>query len=343
MNSRQSVFAILLLCIATLFFSCENSQKKVDLSNVQIEVKALDFYKDFAKIDSQNIAKGLNTLKAKYPQFLDFYLDTLLPFGPLNGNYSQPLAQERIGQIFTFPDYKKLNDTVLIAFPQTDKITVELVETFKNIKYHLPNAVLPNEIIYFTSCLNQWTAITHETQLGIGLDMFLGKDFPPYRSIDIPDYALLRHTSEQIPVWAARAIYFNNFNAEQYDKSLLELMIQNGKEWYFLKKVLPDMPKEKLFGYTKEQMDWAEKNQTLIYNFFLRDNMLYDKSQQKIMRYVTQGPNSAGFPSEAPGNIGSYLGYKIVESYAKNDNKNLQELLKEKDAMSIFRKANYKP
>ena len=343
MHIRQLRYGLIFLCLCLGFVSCRNTANQVDVSKVPYELKASDFYKDFAQIDSLNISAGLTQLKAKYPNFLDFYLDTLLPFGPLKGEYDQALAKERIGQIFTFPDYKKLNDTVLLAFPNTAKITEALTKTGKYIRHYLPKAKLPKEVIYFTSCLNQWTALTHDDQLGIGLDMFLGANFPPYRSINMPDYALLRHTPDQIPVWAARAIYSDNYETFNQNKNLLELMVENGKTWYYLTQVLPEMPKEKLFGYTESQWKWAEENQSLIYNFFLRDNLLYEKGQQKIMRYLTEGPNSAGFPAEAPGNIASYLGYKIVESYANKTNKNLEDILNENEAQRLFQAANYKP
>ncbi|MDA7779527.1 gliding motility lipoprotein GldB, partial [Flavobacteriaceae bacterium] len=45
---------------------------------------------------------------------------------------------------------------------------------------------------------------------------------------------------------------------------------------------------------------------------------------------------------ESPGAIGRWLGYKIVDSYMKNNKTNLNELL-DLDHYTIFKKSKYKP
>lgn len=120
-------------------------------------------------------------------------------------------------------------------------------------------------------------------------------------------------------------------------------MVEKGKEQYFLEKVLPDLADSIKFGYTSEQMQWAAANEAFIYNFFLQNNLLYEKNQQKIMRYVMEGPNTPGFPENSPGNLGTFIGWKIVQSYVKNARQPLKEVLQTTDAQRILNLANYKP
>jgi hypothetical protein len=49
-------------------------------------------------------------------------------------------------------------------------------------------------------------------------------------------------------------------------------------------------------------------------------------------------------PEEAPGNIGSWLGYRIVERYgAKKDKVTLLDLMNNNDAQQVLTDSKYKP
>lgn len=343
----KSRFIYLLLAVALLsgLSACDETtgEKKVDVSGTKITLNVKPFYKDFAALDTANFGTALGGLKNKYPEFTDFFLDTLLPFNKVGGAYNNPEATATIKNIFAYKDYTHLTDTVLKVFPDTRKYDEAIADMLRHTRYYFPKWQLPTELTYFVSCLNRWTAFTNEQVLGIGLDMFLGPDFKPYEALGMPQYALINHTPENIPLWAARAVYQDNSGNSPYRKDLLELMIANGKEILFLRKVLPDFKFNLIMGYTPEQLKWCEANEALVFNLFLQQNLLFNKDYQAIIRYVTPGPNSAGFPPEAPGNLGTFIGYKILKAYENKTGKTLAELLPDEDANSIFQQSKYKP
>lgn len=325
--------------------ACKTDKKAdIDTSNINVELSFKSFYKDFAQLDTNNFESSILKLKVKYPQFLDFYLDTLLPFNEVKGQYADSKIMEPIRNILTFKDYVALTDTVLKVFPNTEKENKAIAEMLKRTKYYLPQITLPQEVIYMESMLNNWTAFIHNSTLGIGLDMFLGPDFRPYETFSIPKFALINHTPECVPLWAAKAIYFEAFPQNPaMSKTLLELMIDNGKEILFLESVLPDFKFNLIMAYTPEQMKWSESNEAFVFNLFLQQDLLFSKDIQSIMRYLTPGPNSAGFPDEAPGNLGTFIGYKILKAYEKKTGKTLNEILSTTDANQIFQQSKYKP
>jgi hypothetical protein len=180
--------------------------------------------------------------------------------------------------------------------------------------------------------------------LGIGLDMFLGRQYPYYASVGIPDYMTRRLEPQYIMVNAFRAIYEELYPFQAEGRTLLDMMLQRGKGQYFLKKVLPFAHDTLLFGYTKTQLDWCTGNEAQVYNFFIRENLLYETNWQKILRYVNDGPNSTGMPLESPGNIGSWLGLRILEAYlSRNPDLSLPQVLELTDAQQILQDARYKP
>lgn len=335
---------IYLSALLMLLQSCSDKEQKIDVSNIKIDLTTRPFYADFASLDTNDFGNGLSQLHKKYPDFLDFYLDTLLPFNKVNGDYNDPERTANIRNILVHKDYAHLIDTVNKVFPDTKLYDEQIGDMLKRTKHFFPQWLLPTKVTYFVSCLNRWTAFTHQNTIGIGLDMFLGQNFRPYEAISLPHYALINHTPENIPMWAAKAVYQDNFEAAQQNmKDLVGLMIANGKERLFLERVLPDLKFNLIMGCTPEQLQWCEANEALIFNLFMQQNLLFSKDFQQIMRYVTPGPNSAGFPPEAPGNLGTFIGYKILSTYAERTGSSLAEILNEQDANLIFQRSNYKP
>jgi hypothetical protein len=338
---KKYLFPVLILIFTGLLFSsCDNNDAEQH-PDIKITYRSYPFYRDFSAIDTQNISLGLKQLHQKYPTFLDFYLDTLAGLN-VHHQYNDSLSLLR--NFLTYKDYRALFDTVNKAFPDTKIYDRELKSAFRNIKFYDSAIVLPRSIYYFVSGLNLYTAVLHnDSVLGIGLDMFLGRDFAPYASVGIPEYATVRFTKENIPVWACKVIYENRFPFIDENKNLLEMMLEKGKEIYFLDKALPETALATKLGYTAAQLKWCEKKEAWIYNFFIENKLLYEKNHQKVMRYVLDGPNTPGFPNDAPGNLGSFIGYRIIQQYAKHSNLPLDALFSNKDTRQILATARYKP
>lgn len=325
------------------FSSCGNkaTENTPDVSKINITYHSFPFYKDFSKLDAQNVAAGLETLNKKYPYFTNFFLDTLVGFG-YHGQYNDT---NRLMDTFLLQkDYRSLLDTVVSAFPNTEKYDNWLKKSFQYLRYYDSTFEIPENVYYFVSGLNGYTTVLqNDKNMGIGLDMFLGRDFLPYAQLNFSDYATIRMTDDNIPVWTMENIYLDKYPFISDDKDLLALMIQKGKEMYFLEKTVPYVKDEVRFGYTKEQMDWCMKNEALIYNFMVQGKLLFDKNLQKTLRYVNPGPTSAGMPMESPGSIGNFIGWRIVKKYLEHNPTSMHELLEIKDPQVILEGAKYKP
>src|SRR5690606_1019645 len=108
------------------------------------------------------------------------------------------------------------------------------------------------------SGLNNYTAVTwSDDVLCIGLDYSLGRDFTPYIATGNPDFSTIRFTKDNIPVWSARAIFQNHYPFVPEGKTLLEMMIDQGKELYFLEKTIPFTADSLRLGFTASQYNWC--------------------------------------------------------------------------------------
>jgi len=77
---------------------------------------------------------------------------------------------------------------------------------------------------------------------------------------------------------------------------------------------------------------------------FLVTHSNYSKDYMEHKKHVSDGPKTAGMPKEAPGNVGSWVGWQIVNQYMKNSKGkvSLKQLLKT-DPKTIMAKSKYKP
>ncbi len=349
----------LLLILSVLFISaglltgCGNAGEKIpDVSNVKVTLQSSRFDLDLYAIDTNHIAEGLQKLKTKYPDFLDYFLDTTMAYN-IRGNYNDTVTgiREGLKPFLSFKDFKGLEDTIKAHYPDSKETDATLTEAFRFVKYYIPSYQVPR-IIYLNMGLSNWPSFPlDKTTFCIGLDMFLGDGFPYYKSIGVPDYMYSHVRKSYMPVSVFSTIYKSMHPFKSDDRTLLDLMIQRGKEQYFLHKILPHENDVTLFGFTELQTKWCGENEALIYNFFIHQNLLYNKESHNIMPYVNEGPFAKGLeaPTDSvkysPGNIGSWLGYKIVSAYAaRHPEVSLEQLLNQEiDPAKLLDEAKYRP
>ena len=356
-NSRSSGRVIRLLRtlaggLSVFFCSCGNSNNIPDVSKINVSLQTYRFDKDLYAIDTNHIADGLKRLQIKYPDFLNYYLDTLREFN-IHCNFNDTVTgiKEYLKLVLTFKDYVNLQDTIIKYYPGNKDVDKELTDGFRFVKYYFPDASVPR-IMYLNLGLSKWAAFpVDKNTFCVCLDMFLGDQFPFYKSIAVPDYMLTHFRKTSIPVEVFRAYYLASHPFEPDDKTLLDLMIQRGKEQYFLHKILPRTPDSVLFGLKQIQLDWCSHNEAYIYNFFIHQNLLYNKESHNIMPYVNEGPFAKGLESPdapvkyTPGNIGMWLGYKIVCAYMEQNPKtSLGALVSQNiDPSKFLDAAKYRP
>ncbi len=337
--------------VVMVLYGCNNDNAP-DTSGIKVDLKTYRFDKDLYAIDTNHIGDGLTKLAAKYPAFLDYFLDTLMAY-EIHGNYSDTLVgiREGLKPFLVFKDYKDLEDSIIKHYPDTKTTDEQLTRGFKLMKYYFPDYPVPR-VIYLNLGLSKLPSFPLDTTtVCIALDMFLGDYFPHYTAIGVPQYMSTHLRTSYIPVSVFTSIYRGSFPWEPQEKTLLELLIEKGKEQFYLHQLLPNTPDSVLFGFSSKQMEWCDANEALVYNFFVQNKLLYSKVAMDIMSYVTDGPFARGLepvsnPEKVtPGNIGTWMGYKIVASYmAQNPKTTLKDLVQQKaDAVQFLGMAKYKP
>jgi hypothetical protein len=260
---------IIILLSFLSIIGCNNKDKGPDLSKVKLELKFQRFDRDFFSIDSNNVEAGLDVLFNKYPLLTRIFLQNILG---LDSAAVVPGVKRFINMS------GGLYDTVNTVFKNTNDIESDLEKSFKYVKYYFPDYNIPvvNTIAGPVDALAQSdTGPTPDFLapgiLGISLQFYLGKNFSVYNDpffIEnvVPTYRSRRFTKEYIAADAMQLVVNDIFPYKSGSRPLIEQIVEKGKRWWLLDKILPDKADSIKTGYTALQLEWCEKNEGLIWN-----------------------------------------------------------------------------
>jgi gliding motility-associated lipoprotein GldB len=338
-KAKHCQIYLFFLSIVTLF-SCSQDQKP-NISNIKVDIKIQRFEQDLYQGKNKNVVETDQKLSKKYGFFYDDFIHKMVGNPTLD-------AKDVLSSLYKDQAYTDLNAEVDSVFPSLQKIENDLTESFKYIKYYYPKAKVPRFISTLTGFAYQIT--TGDDYMGIGLDMFLGKDSKFYGALvqSIPVYQSRRFEPQYI-VPRITEVYAREelFRERDEDQSLLAKMIYNGKILYFMDQVLPDTTDDAVkIGYTEQQLAWCKQFQGNIWGYFLENNLVYQTDYPKIQVYLSDGPFTPQLGekiSSAP-KLGVWMGWQIVRKYMQENPKvTLQQLMQENDAQKILTQSKYKP
>jgi hypothetical protein len=87
-----------------------------------------------------------------------------------------------------------------------------------------------------------------------------------------------------------------------------------------------DISPDEVLRWSKEQYDWAVKNEKKFYKYLMDENLLFDSNEKNRAYLLNNGPYTIGLPDESPDRMGQFLGYQIVRNYVLDQNIALDEL-----------------
>jgi len=327
--------------IALSIYSCKSDQDIPDVSHIKINPKFLAFEEKLQKIDTLEIANALQNLNASNPVFSELYLSAILRIKNRGADPKQ--VESAFKDFITYPLIRHLLDTVPVVHGKNrPKMEAEITEALKYYSYYFPDQKIPEFHTYLSGF--EYGVINYgEDLVGIGLDFFMGRDYPHYPPGLFPDYVRRSMNPENIPKKVMETMVAH-LSGQQQGQRLLDYMIFHGKQWYILQKLLPNKKLDAITEFTPEQTKWCLENEQEIWSFFVSEDLLYSNDYKKFRKYVSPSPTSPQMPAEAPGQTGVFQGMQIVSQFMKkNPEVTLSELLEMKDSQEILTQSKYKP
>lgn len=344
---------VLPLLIGAILFSCNNPKKIPDVSSVKISIETKRFEQDFFAIDTTRVAESMKSILNKYPHFMPDFVYNILGLD-LDSLLVPGNAQDKAVRLFIH-DYMPVKDSSDIIFKNFSKESNAIKKGMQFVKYYFPQYKLPSTIITFIGPINANFETSFGTQgdiftnygLGIGLQLHLGSNFSFYKSPEgqeqYPDYLSNNFDAQHIAVNCMRNIIDDMYPDKSTGKALIEQMVEKGRRLFLLTKFLPYTPDYVCMGYTEKQMKEVDKNEAVIWEFFLNNDLLNNSDQNIVKNYIGESPKTQELGEDAPGNLGTYSGLQIVRKYVeKFPDTQLKDLMK-LDAREIYSHSKYKP
>ena len=331
-----------------MIISC-NPKKKPDTSKIGIEVKVVRFEKAFFEADTNDINSAIEKLRANYPEFTNDFIWKILGLeGVDTAIWGEAIKQFHHDYLPVYEETKKINRDIESAITDTK-------EALKAVKYYFPDYQIPSQFITFIGPMDAFASnqtggsgdiITTEA-LAAGLQLHLGSDADVYNNEQgmqlYPNYISKRFTPSYIPVNAMKNIIDDMLPPVKQGSPLIDIFIDHGKRMYLLDILLPELSDTLKLGYTASQLKGAEKNEGLIWNYFLENSLLYETDMFKTRSYINDAPSTTEFGEGSPGFISLFIGRQIIRTYMdKHPESDINSLLR-MDSKKIFAGAKYKP
>ncbi|MFC0515817.1 gliding motility lipoprotein GldB [Mucilaginibacter angelicae] len=332
----------LIFSIGLILSACTRN-KKIDVSNINLEVKIERFDHDFDAMRSKPMALQAAYLQKQYGNFYPDFIERILQVGSTKDTTYFKVLQ----QVFAGKAYNDLKHDADAAFPNMDQQNASLTEAFKHIKYYYPQKRLPRVYAYISGFQAQTTI--GDGYFGVGIDLFLGADSRFYPSLTnaFPHYLSKWFGPDNITPRVVEGMAREDmFPEDDNDKALLNKMIYNGKIMYFMDRVLPDVADSTKIRYTTEQLKWCHDFEGKIWGYFLEQNLLYETDYQKIQKYLTEAPFTPGLgeKNESAPKLAVWTGWQIVKKYMdKHPDVTLPQLMADKDAQKLLNESAYHP
>lgn len=317
---KSTLFFLGVTLGTVLLVSCERSTRELPMVESDQTIAIERFELAFA-----NPNNSLNELKATYPYLFPVQTPDSIWIAKRKDSLENLLIQ-----------------AVDSVFGDFNKPQKEINQLFSYYHFYFPNARIPKGISLTTNIDYFSRVIYADSLLLMGLDNFLGDQHPFYQNIPMflrttmtPDH-LTHSIAEQL---ALAQLPKNN------QTTFLSKIIWEGKLIYLQERLTPKRSMEMRMGYTKEQLEWAQLNESEIWRYFIDQKLLYSTDKELEYRFINHAPFSKfklALDQESPGRIGRFIGYQIVKSYMNHNSVSLELLLKE-EAVTLLKKAKYKP
>ncbi len=340
---------IALFLLLASFAACNNKSEAPDVSKIDLTLETKRFDEHFFRMDTLKLDQGLSILQEHYPNFLSIFLQNIV--GVNN--------KEEIKAFYA--SYKPVFDSSQRIYKDFSPVEKELKQAFKYVKYYFPAYKLPETIIPIIGPMNSREDLPRMANgdytpnfigpglLGISLQFYMGSNYSLYNmeyfiNNVAPLYRSRRFSKEYIVADVMKLVTDDIFPDKSNTKPLVEQMIEKGKQWWLLDKLMPTTPDSIKTGYTQHQLDWCKANEGLIWSTIIKNENLYSLEPATIQTYIGEAPFTSVFSQEdSPGNIGTWIGWQMVKKFeAAMPDMKIDAIMKA-PAKQIIEEGKYKP
>lgn len=329
-------FYVLISLLITIGGCKTDKPKKTEDKVEDVELHFSRFEVDM--FDTVNNDASLEALRKMHGTFTDLILKQVIGLRTENDTMLVSELKQYTSDKYIYEVYQEVRK----QYQNTEWLEDGLEEGFRNYHELFPKKLIP-QVKTFISPFN-YNTVASDSVLGIGLDMYLGADYKYYPTAGFPLYKIRKLSKEYIINDAIAAWLQSDYQPDENNNDLLNNMVHEGKILYAVNEILPDVEDTIKYGFTQSQLEWCQKNEINLWQFFLENKLLFNKNTGEYIKFINDGLTTSGFPKEAPSKLGVFIGLKIVQAYmSKHKDTTLPQLMELKDAGKMLIESGYKP
>ena len=336
---RKGYYILSVIMLMGLLCGCGNKHQYIPKDIEAIEVEIVRFDNAQLAVRPDSVKQDIEQLYANYELFMPIFVEGILGLQTEDTSYLCEMYAQFLTD--TVMGFAQTNTTAQELFANVDSLQEALNTGFSRLHFLYPEWEIPT-LYLFVSGFNS-SVMYYENIMGVGVDMYLGSEYPYYNQV-VYDYQkqTMRKACVAGDVLSLYLAYHISYNSK-YNR-LLEQMIFRGKQLFLLAQLLPNEPVWEVIGYSKEQWDWCEQYEQAIWNRIMQKRDLFKTESNVLSSYMNDGPFTAEVTQDSPGRLGVWVGWRIVDSYMRNNKDvTLRELMNENDAQKILEQSYYKP
>lgn len=329
----QKLFLSLSLSLCLIGCNGQNNQAITPEQASPIQINRFD--KELFQLIKTNDSTLQADIIQKYPQMLE-----VLGKGILNlQTTTTPGFFNKLVQFYSEPTLKSLYHDAILQYDSIASIEEALGNGFAWFHANFPTMQIPAVYMHISG-FNQ-NILAGDSLLSISIDKYMGSDYPLYQEF-FYDYQRRKMTpSHIVPDYLAGWI-MSEYPFIGNENILLDRMIHEGKIKYLTHQALPDLTSEDLMGYTEMSYNWCKENEAHLWKALVERKHLYTPDQLTTSKYFEDTPCTF-LAIDAPGNIGSWIGWQIVNKYMEEANITPETLMRNTNSQEILTASKYKP
>ncbi|MDB4347070.1 hypothetical protein OAB01_00275 [Bacteroidia bacterium] len=333
-------FALLLIAVA--FFSCNDCNHKA-IEEVDAHSEIYRFDSSFYGLNNpKRLVEGLKKIEEVDSNFYRLYLDKIYSI-----NRTHPDFDQNIFRHINSAQNQEIRKRIIQEMGDFSLIRKELNILSRYYKLRYPKRIFPkiNTCYSGFAGFNAW--IYNDSNILVDLDMYLGSDFEAYPQF-YPQFKYAYYTKDYLVQNVGRELVRREFVLFEKDKpnNMLAMMLIEAAKIYELSRLMPCREEYKLFEYSKEQWEWALKEEKNIWQYLIKEELLFESEYKKYRPLIGEAPSSirSGVADGAPPRIAIFAGYQILKKYMEETGEeNSFNLLHKFSPEEILKKAKYKP
>ena len=324
-----------LLLLSCALISCNSQPSAQGNSSLSTPLVIHRFDKLLYNYLEEGKAEYKDQLRNEYSGMLD-----VMTKGVLKGNASDSLDFfDAAPRYFGEPTLRGLYKDALVKYDSIADIEAGLNKGFSYLHEQFPNMQIP-AVYMHVSGLNQ-NVLVADSLLSLSVDKYMGSDYALYKDFFYEPQRQKMERANIVPDYLSGWL-LSEFPYTGSEQVLLDKMLYEGKIKYLLAQALPETTPSLLMGYNEGNIQWCKTNEKKIWKTIIERKHLFTPNKQTTARYFEDTSNSSFLANEAPANLGTWMGWQIINEYMKKSGNSPIQLMQMTNAQEILRIAEYK-